>query len=562
MSAPLGRRDFFALEAGEYLERLGLLAGSEGVPESESLVRYARALRGAALMAGPPGYAVAASAIENVAKALRDGTTSWSPALAEELGQAIETGKQLLRRIQEWSEQDIARCERTASRLNDLAGAVARRLPFAAANVAPTQSAAVRAYVARETAALAATLDQAADAVEQFIPDGLATVAQRLQPLRGLGALPGLTPLPELLEALDLTLALGAPGGAWPPGSARCFRATAAALARIARDIAELGATRPDSPEIAQAAELLRAAFAEEADVVAIEALIRARDGDGVVRRGTPPSPPAGGTDITVELVSLADRLRHGAAVLRSGPSGPARMLQLHSLVLSLRGVTLSPAVSGTAGRLVRLLDLAVMSGRGLRDAEPIGGVLERAARALTDAAETGSIAALGTVLAPLCAQLDAAGPAPAPAPIVPIESLAPEPDADVVPIESLAPEPAAVVVPIASLAPAPETSVVSIESLGYDAAPAYTAFEQSFSTYFRLLRRGRPAPAAATAAAAPEAVAIQTLLYRGRRALERANLVRRELDAALRTEQQLGDIRALLGELLDLVPLALDDER
>ena len=55
MSAPVGRREFFALEAGEYLERLTLLVSTGGAPDVESLVRYGRALRGAALMAGPPG---------------------------------------------------------------------------------------------------------------------------------------------------------------------------------------------------------------------------------------------------------------------------------------------------------------------------------------------------------------------------------------------------------------------------------------------------------------------------------------------------------------------------
>ena len=55
MSAPVGRREFFALEAGEYLERLALLVGSAEPPGADELVRHARALRGAALMAGPPG---------------------------------------------------------------------------------------------------------------------------------------------------------------------------------------------------------------------------------------------------------------------------------------------------------------------------------------------------------------------------------------------------------------------------------------------------------------------------------------------------------------------------
>jgi len=534
MSAPLGRRDFFALEAGEYLERLARFATGPAAPDSETLVRTTRALRGAALMAGPPGYAVTASALESLAKALRDGAVSWSPRVAEELSQAIETAGALLRRVRDWGEEEIARSERTAARLNDLAGSTQRRDPFAEPRAAPTQSAAVRAYVARETAALAATLEQAADAVDQHSPDSLASVAQRLQPLRGLGALPGLSPLPELLEALDLTLSLPGAAAAWPPGAGRAFRATATALARMARDIAELGSIQQDSAEITRAAELLREAFADEADVVAVARLFRDGDGAGIVRRGTPPGARPVGSDVTVELISLGDRLRHGAAILQGGPGGAVRALQLHALVASLRGVSLSPLVDGTAGELVRLLDRAVMSGRA-GEAEPLAGALERAARILIDAAESGRIGDLGASLGPCLDLLE---------PVVPIESLAP----------AYEPEP----VPIASLAPEPEEAVVAIESLGYDRAPAYSAFEQSFATYHRL-GRGAGGPAAV---AEPEAVAIESLLYRGRRALERADLVRRELNVALRAEPQLPGVQALLGELLDLVPLALADDR
>ncbi|HET7249832.1 MAG TPA: hypothetical protein VFI79_08295, partial [Gemmatimonadales bacterium] len=47
----LGMADFFALEAGEYLERLDGLLAPEGPPPADEFVRLARALRGSALMA-------------------------------------------------------------------------------------------------------------------------------------------------------------------------------------------------------------------------------------------------------------------------------------------------------------------------------------------------------------------------------------------------------------------------------------------------------------------------------------------------------------------------------
>jgi hypothetical protein len=58
------------------------------------------------------------------------------------------------------------------------------------------------------------------------------------------------------------------------------------------------------------------------------------------------------------------------------------------------------------------------------------------------------------------------------------------------------------------------------------------------------------------------EVVPIESLLLRGRRALERAGEVRQEIDtaiAAIRAERRL---EPLLRELMDLIPLALDDAR
>jgi hypothetical protein len=121
------------------------------------------------------------------------------------------------------------------------------------------------------------------------------------------------------------------------------------------------------------------------------------------------------------------------------------------------------------------------------------------------------------------------------------------EDDGDVVPIESLDYD--ADVVPIASLAPD-------------------SGFERSFATLGRL-ERERPAGAASLDgllgratqvrdAVAEDAVGIETLCYRGRAALERADTVRGEIAAALARREQLESLQPLIRELLDLVPLAL----
>ena len=53
--------------------------------------------------------------------------------------------------------------------------------------------------------------------------------------------------------------------------------------------------------------------------------------------------------------------------------------------------------------------------------------------------------------------------------------------------------------------------------------------------------------------------VAIGTLCYSGQAALERAAVLRHEINAALTRNTSLESLQPLLQELLDLVPLALD---
>jgi hypothetical protein len=53
-------------------------------------------------------------------------------------------------------------------------------------------------------------------------------------------------------------------------------------------------------------------------------------------------------------------------------------------------------------------------------------------------------------------------------------------------------------------------------------------------------------------------AVAIGSLCYRGQAALERANVVRHQIQAQLTGNANLESLQPLLQELLDLVPLAL----
>src|SRR5207247_2198399 len=71
---PLGMSDFFALEAGEYLDRLDALLQPPAPPAAEELVRLARAVR-----CGAREGAAIASALDRAGRALRANPIAHDP---------------------------------------------------------------------------------------------------------------------------------------------------------------------------------------------------------------------------------------------------------------------------------------------------------------------------------------------------------------------------------------------------------------------------------------------------------------------------------------------------
>src|SRR2546426_1152530 len=76
---PLGMSDFFALEAGEYLERLDSLLQQSETPGADEVVRLARALRGSGLMGDPQAAPQAAAGGASLAQALRANPLAHDP---------------------------------------------------------------------------------------------------------------------------------------------------------------------------------------------------------------------------------------------------------------------------------------------------------------------------------------------------------------------------------------------------------------------------------------------------------------------------------------------------
>src|SRR6266576_1993997 len=217
-ASPLGMSDFFALEAGEYLDRLDALVQQPAPPPPEELVRLARALRGSALMAGQQAIARAAMGLEALARGVREGRRGWDVATKQVATRAVDDLKIFVRKAASWTDADTAKAEALASQLEQLGGR-----PSAQVRAAEVMGldAGARAFVAREGAAIASALDRAGRAMRAspMAHDPLQQVLKALQPLRGLAALTDLPPLPDLLEGIEQAIGeVSRASGAPPAG--------------------------------------------------------------------------------------------------------------------------------------------------------------------------------------------------------------------------------------------------------------------------------------------------------------------------------------------------------
>ncbi|HUR94132.1 MAG TPA: hypothetical protein VMY76_06085 [Gemmatimonadales bacterium] len=583
MTNPLAAADFFALEAGECLDRLESMMGRSDGPPAEEFLRTARVLRGSALMAGQQPIARAAAGLEGLARAHRDGRRPWDAATREQLMQAVEEFRLLVRRVREWGEPETARTVRLGLSLESLAGRSAgpegsRRDAHGDLN------AGVRAFVAREGALIASALDRAAHALRVSPGDRepLYTVIRRMQSLRGLAELSELAPLPEILDGIELAVGdltrLFAP----PPGVDEVMAAASVALTRISRDIAERGPPDPDTAEARRFTELLLRAFAVERDVVPIESLYFTGDSEPVTPPATQPQFAAPAPLGPLELVSHGEHLCQSAELIAASRSDIERDLRLYRLLGTLRSAG-TPGPDPVAGALVvfaRSAREALAAGVATRATPALVSCLREAGELLRAVADADDRMLISRRILDAAYRLDGlrlseASPAPAhPPAAAPAEVT----EWRVVPIETLLYD---------------ETLIVSIDSLAYDPTPAEPAppmpdgepepvpiaslapaggLEGSFQTYDRLRRERGREPASletlvgrALAATSPSVtqedtvtIEIGVLTYRGRAALERAAAVRQQLADELARNGGLEAIQPLLQELLDLVPLAL----
>lgn len=541
MGQPTAMLDFFVLEASDYLDRLdGIAQAPAGsAPSGDDFVRLARAYRGSALMASQQVMARAGQGLEAVARAVRDGRIVWDERVRGEVIRAVDDCKILLRRVKTPDAGDAQRAEGIGLGLERLAG----RPPESAARAphAGGLDAGSRAFVGREAAAIASTLDRAARALtlDPSSREVLGGIAPAMSQLRGVAVLNDLPPLADLLACVDgaVRLVHATPGPASGEAAA-VFDAAAKAVTRAAREVVETGRPTAESGEAQTFASALLRTFVRVGEPVPIELLCAVESGPHVVTAGQPPA--GGSAPSRLELVSQGEFLAAAAGDL--GRAGGAVLRDLRLFVI---GASLKPLVETDGSVLGRSLAgfaeagwWAIGSGSAAAEPERFAEVVSDAAEALRSA-DGGEEMRIAQLLNAHANRLLLRLPYPLP---------------------EAATQPA-------TSAPAPPAAVAAMDEGGLPA---------SWSTYETLIaERGlaagsldeflgmaAPAPAAVAhapelpivpiedlAPSEPEVVPIESILYDREGALRRLREIRAALDAE-------PGMRDLLGEVFDLVDI------
>lgn len=593
MTSPGGLLDFFILEANEYVEQLdGLLArpGASG-PDGDALYRTARALRGSATMAKVSGIAELASAVERVGRALRDRDAAWEPALGGALTSAIDDLKLLVRAARNWTPADD---QRAATRSAELARFAPVRPGVSST---PTASSGTT-FFSSEASNIAAGLELLTARPDDR--EGASNVLRRVRALRGIAGIREIGPLAEIMEAAELVmkpLELGegritAPGLEVLKSGAELLRALAAAL----RAGAPADAPSPQRDRFRAALESFHGAEAPSERIVPISELFFADAGPTVV--STAPNPPTTPAErFRLEMVSQGEHLQRLVADGREArdPMAKDRVRRdLHHALDSLRAAAesfgeteVADLIAGHADAVDALdylglnsLDaLASVIARPGDQGERLGARLEelRAGRKLDAGIGSAMIGdEPGPARHPTNPRLSAvirSEPRPGAAPASPAPAAAPAP--------APAPAPAAAATPAAttpSSAPTPvvnpaipvprpprpsiETPVAAARAQSDLASPpAQPPHRRSGEGLLHAIDAGisgmrglaeRPLSPPRPLDLGPT-VPVETLVYRGRAAIERAIAIRDELRRSGGTLE-----RAALDELFDLLDLAL----
>jgi chemotaxis protein histidine kinase CheA len=387
MSQPLS--EYFAQEAGDFLDELDALLAAPGAPDATQLFRLARGVRGSAQIAGADGVARVAERLEGGARAFRDGTLPWNDELAERVGATARDLRALVAARKAGVGGDaladaaVARWEGTA----------------VAARGGAVPAAQILEFVAREVGGVAAEVD-AALARLGAAPDDrepLRAVLRRMRTVRGVTGVAELAPVQEVLIGIEDVASDAFARTAPLAGEAMELLAAARDALRAAGDLLGSGAAVEGMLELERFRDLRDHADGTDedpdADVVPISRLFFGDAGPHIVSSPTAPVRDAEGDGIAddvaaflrIEATGFLDRAE---ALIAETPQGAPRRRfarvarQLASLagsVAELAGTYAASAIAAAANAASAALRVATSAEearaaiRSLRAALPGG---------------------------------------------------------------------------------------------------------------------------------------------------------------------------------------------
>jgi hypothetical protein len=124
----VGLLDFFVLEASDYVDRLQRVVATDEPqgPDSATLLKLARGLRGSAVMARLGSFADAASGLERAARLLNEGRIAWTPGLGISISDSITELRSLIPMARLWGDNHDARARSAGGKLASVLDAVER----------------------------------------------------------------------------------------------------------------------------------------------------------------------------------------------------------------------------------------------------------------------------------------------------------------------------------------------------------------------------------------------------------------------------------------------------
>jgi chemotaxis protein histidine kinase CheA len=566
MSAAAGFLEFFILEASDYVEKLdGLLLGGGSVgPDGEAMQRAARALRGTATMAKLPAFAELAAGLERVGRAMQDGLLRWEPALAGAVVAAIDDLKSLLHAARSWSPAEDRRAR-------DRAAELARFAPARAATPSGTgatpATGGAAPFLASEAANIAAGLELLT--ARPGDQETIANVLRRIRALRGVAGVKEVGPLADALEATEDAARGLEMSREVPPDARRLLEAAAGYLRtlssalRAGGDVYAPNPTR-DAFESARAAVESRDANREQ--VVPIDRLFYEDGSAGVVEASEHP-PTTASERFRLELVSLGEHLRqviHAARQAGDVAASPRVERDIRRALNALEAAAESfgerdvAAFIRTQNRATTRIDFLSLSGLddlaiALTDS---GSHSEHLLARLRDLSVRRDLAsAIGVGFGRETPPVPTAyPPAPAPTPrVAPAPVMRPAPPLPANPPAA----PAAAVAPVAPAVPpvVPAAATVAAPASVAPAAPVQrppSLLDRGIASLDSFSAKRHLTPAPLPEDDETHLVPIESLLYRGRAALERAVQLRDTMK-----QSGVTDDPDAIDELFDLIELA-----